>query len=758
MKAKQIIKYVWIFLCFSFYFYLESKVGIRAFAIALFMALVYCRQNVLILAPLYLAAAMLAAPSLDNFILAAAPCVVIVTAYFIHYKLKKRIHLLSLSICTLISQIPMIILRSSTPELLVSSILGVLGAQLFAYCDVVVVYLTLEKRFKFRLTGEEVLASAAVLMSFGMGFSVLTIGVYNAYFSITAFMTMAAMFIDRRAGFVVPIALGLGASLSCGKADYLAISVMYGIVASAFGKENFYLGGIGLLAIDAIFRLFFGALGGFDYLTLIAPAAGVALFFAIPKRIRLRLSSIGASAVDKQAGRAIVNRDRKMVAARLQNLSKVFYEIKDILLTELAEKQQESDASLLTGEVCERCCSTCGNIAVCREALGGSDTGIVVRGLVLAALDNGKASILDTPSFLSSRCKRINGIITATNDAIERHRRLSAKRREINEGRTLLGEQMGGVGELMDELKKEIEKTLSYDTSLEKKILEELTRYNIGASEAFVYQNASGERSLTLTVKECDSSKSILSDTINELMGVKMKVTHIEPCLEGNVTAHYEEAPVYSVVYGERELAKEGEEINGDQHKVVKISERKVLLILADGMGTGAQAGRTSGYALSLIESLYRAGFGFQTIVGCVGRLLNLRGTEDFNALDIAVIDLFSGDIDFIKAGGRESFLLSNGTVEVIECGSLPVGISDEVVTTVEQRHLTTESFVVMVSDGVIDVVGRESLVNLLEGISTENPDAIAEAVITNVKRLSAGKALDDASILAAKIYKNSIS
>lgn len=757
MKAKQIARYAVFFVCFCFYFYMESKVGVRAFAVALFMALVYCRQNVLILAPLYLAAAMLAAPTIDNLILAATPCVVIVTAYFVHYKLKKRINLLFLSVYTLVSQIPLIILKGSTAELLIASIVGILGAQLFTYCAVVVVYLALEKEFKFRLTGEEVLASCAVFVSFGMGFAVLAADWYNAFFTLAVFATLVAIFIDRRGGLLVPIALGLGAALATGSADYLAVSVLYGVVAAAFGKENFYLAGIGLLAIDAIFRLFFDALGGFGYLTLIAPAAGAALFFAIPKRFRTRLSAVGAAAREKHAARAIVNRDRRTVAGKLQNLSKVFYEIKDILMTEVAEKQQETDAAALTSEVCGRCCASCGNVSVCREALGGSSTDVVVRGLVLAALDNGKASILDTPSFLSSRCKKINGMITATNDVIERHRRLTARRREVDEGRVLLGEQMGGVGQLMEELKGDIEKTLSYDTALENKIVEELTRYNIGASEAVVYQSASGGRGLTLVVKEGDAGKTKLSDTVNELMGVRMKAMHTEPCVDGNVTAHYEAAPLFSVVYGERELAKEGEEVNGDRHRVVKISERKVLLILADGMGSGAQAGRTSGYALSLIESLYRAGFGFQTVVGCVGRLLSVRGREDFNALDIAAIDLFSGDIDFIKAGGRESFLLSGGAVEVIECGSLPVGITEEIVTAVEQRRLTIESFVVMVSDGVIDCIGREALVTLLEGITTENPDAIAEAVISNVKRLSGGKALDDASVLTAKIYKNDI-
>lgn len=755
MKTKLIIRYTVFFLCFCFYFYMESITGVRPFAIALFMALVYCRQNVLILTPLYIGAAMIAAPTLSNLLIAATPCAVIAAAYFVHYKLRYKINLFSLSVYTLLSQVTLLVLECKSVDLIANCLISVLGAQIFTYCAIVIVYLILVKELKFRPTSEEMLAGGAVLFSLGMGLAVIQIAWFVPFFLAAVFASLAALFADRRAAVIIPVAMGAGASVASGSPDFLSVSVLYGLIACSFGKENYYLAGIGMLAIDVIFRLYFDALGGFDYLALIAPAIGVAVFFALPKKVRVRLSSFGSALRDKQAGRAIVNRDRQSVASKLGNLSKVFYEIKDILLTELAEKQQSSDTASLTSEVCARCCSTCSNSSVCRDALGGSDTGVVVQGLVLAALDNGKATILDTPSFLSSRCKKINGMISATNDAIERHKQFEGRRLQIDEGREMLGEQMGGVAELMDELKTEIDKKLSYDTALESTLIEELTRYNIGASEAAIYTGGGKNKSLTLVVKECDSGKVKLADTVNEVMGTRMQITKTEPVVDGNVTAYYEAAPLYSVVYGEREIVKEGEEINGDRHKVVKISDGRVLLILSDGMGSGERAGRTSGYALSLIESLYRAGFGYRTVVGAVGRLLSVRDTEEFNALDIAGIDLYSGDVDFIKAGGRESFILTGGAVEVIECGSLPVGITDEAVTVVEQRRLSTDSFVVMASDGVIDILGRDAIVALLESVDTANPDAIAELIISNVKRISAAK--DDASVLVGKIFKNNI-
>ena len=736
---------------------MESVTGVRPFAIALFMALVYCRQNVLLLIPLYLGAAMIAAPSFANLLIAATPCVVIATAYFVHYKLRHKINLLALSIYTLVSQITYLVLECTSLENIADCMISVLGAQIFTYCAIVIVYLILVKELRFRLTAEEVVTGGGILFSLGMGLAVMKIAWFFPFFLCAVLATLFALFADKRAAFVIPVALGAGAATVSGSADYLSVCVLYGLVACSFGKENYYFAAIGMLAIDAIFRLYFKAFGGFDYLTLISPAIGAIIFLLLPKKIRVKPSTLGSCFKEKQAGRAIVNRDRQAISEKLGNLSKVFYEIKEILLTELAEKEHHVDTATLTAEVCNRCCANCSHAATCREALGGSDTGVVVQGLVLAALDNGKATILDTPSFLSSRCKKINGMISATNDVIERHKQFCQRRAHIDEGREMLGEQMGGVAELMEELKEEINKKLSYDTALENKLMEELTRFNIGAVEAAVYHGGGKGKTLTLVVKESDTGKPKLTDTINEVMDCQMQVVKSVPGVDGKVTLHYETAPVYSVVYGEREIAKEEEEINGDRHKVIKISEGRVLLILSDGMGSGKNACKTSGYALTLIESLYKAGFGYQTVVGAVGRLLSVRDTEEFNALDIAGIDLYSGNADFIKAGGRESFLLTGGIVEVIECGSLPVGITEETVTVVEQRKLTTNSFIVMVSDGVIDSLGRETIIKLLEETDTANPDAIAENMISNVKRLSGETVRDDASVLVAKIFKNSV-
>ena len=157
-------------------------------------------------------------------------------------------------------------------------------------------------------------------------------------------------------------------------------------------------------------------------------------------------------------------------------------------------------------------------------------------------------------------------------------------------------------------------------------------------------------------------------------------------------------------------------------------------------------------YALGLIEHFYRAGFDHMTVVSAVGRLLSLRSKEEFNAVDIAVIDTVTGSAEFIKVGGRESFIVRKGLVDVVESDSLPIGILEEVEAVTERRRLFPNTFIVMVSDGVIDVLGREKLIELLGNVRSGNPDEVAATVMEATVR-EAGKERDDASVLVGKIF-----
>jgi stage II sporulation protein E len=73
-----------------------------------------------------------------------------------------------------------------------------------------------------------------------------------------------------------------------------------------------------------------------------------------------------------------------------------------------------------------------------------------------------------------------------------------------------------------------------------------------------------------------------------------------------------------------------------------------------------------------------------------VNQLLIITGQEGFCAIDCAVFSLNDGAVTFIKVGGVEGFIKRARDVEVIEAGSLPMGIVEEMVPKITRAHLNT--------------------------------------------------------------------
>ena len=255
---------------------------------------------------------------------------------------------------------------------------------------------------------------------------------------------------------------------------------------------------------------------------------------------------------------------------------------------------------------------------------------------------------------------------------------------------------------------------------------------------------------ISVNVLERDSKNPIIGNTISKITGTKMAIIDKKPSVNGRVTVVMERAPKYRVAYGERLLARE--DVSGDKGSVIRISPSKVMLTISDGMGHGDGAGRNAKCAISLIESLYKSGFEHETVLRSVEALLKVRNKEEFNAIDIAVVDTETGEVDFIKQGGRAGYVITPDGLEVIKADSLPLGIIEGSAPTTERRKITTSDFIVLISDGVVDGLGEERLEEILTAIKTRNPDDICSQVIENLNRL-AGEERDDCSIIVARLF-----
>lgn len=215
--------------------------------------------------------------------------------------------------------------------------------------------------------------------------------------------------------------------------------------------------------------------------------------------------------------------------------------------------------------------------------------------------------------------------------------------------------------------------------------------------------------------------------------------------------------PVIKVTSGIARLPKRGGQVSGDSYASAALSDHRHLLALSDGMGVGTDAAADSRQSIQLLQEVLTAGFSTELAVNTVNSVLLLRsGPESFVTIDMALLDLATGRVEFVKIGAAPSFIKRGDNVTLVKQAAVPVGIINQVVVEPEYRLLRHGDLLVMVTDGIWDVskedVDKERwILQQLGRETSSDPEEIAESLLARALEL-APDAGDDMTVLVARI------
>jgi len=720
----------------------EKATGIRGIASGFLFALLYCRENMIIALPLFLGSAMTITPDLTYLICVAAPVLVAVVDYIIHIKLKKMYTILEISLLTLISQVPLFVFYTSSVVGLVYTLIGVGAAVISNYVSIIMLYPILIRGFRYRLSNREVMAFCIMLCALCAGMGTLKPFNVSAFFAVIPFLLLFIKGFDSSKVLLAALSAAAGGAIPQADTTVFALTAIMGLACMAMYAFNKYISAVILPFVFVASHYFIA--GDISLYTAVPVAAGCFISIFVPNSFYKLANSYRQSYQDRFALRTVVNRDRENIAWKLNNIAKAFSDMKAILQN---ENDGALDASRIIEDICIGMCENCRHKEVCRAKMGSPYNSVAK--LVASALDNGKATLLDATVSLGDNCVLLPRLIAATNDKVARYKTALYKKDGMEQGKQMIITQMGGVANLIEKLADSVNTGFTYDTKLETRLIDELGYRNIVASDVVVYGKNKNVEEVTLLVRERDAEKAGLAMIVSRVMKREMEVSKKARDVNGLVGITLNPSPRYKALFGECSVGKDNR--NGDTRQAVKISRDKIMFILSDGMGSGHNAYTTANEIIMLIENFYKAGFDHNTILSTIGKLLALRSKEDFSALDIAIIDTQTGDVDFIKQGGRESYIYDGVLIETVEGGSLPIGIIEEAEPQIETRALKTGQILIMSSDGVAEHVGKEQMAELLAGIGTYNPQHIAEQVVENAKRIG-GEEKDDMTCMVIRL------
>ena len=186
-------------------------------------------------------------------------------------------------------------------------------------------------------------------------------------------------------------------------------------------------------------------------------------------------------------------------------------------------------------------------------------------------------------------------------------------------------------------------------------------------------------------------------------------------------------------------------ETSGDSHALVNLGDGRMAVIIADGMGVGEAASEESGAAVAMLVRLLEAGLDLDFAVQSVNAVMLLRSDDDrFTTVDLAVVNLYTGQAEMVKAGAPPSFIKRGHDVIAIGDPSVPAGVQAPTRVMRYRMNLEEGDILIMVSDGVTEAVGDgpESgmeLVRVMERADSDLPRKVAEDVVEWARGTSLG-------------------
>lgn len=747
---KELSKYLLFFILFYICAIARFSPTSLGLALGLYVALVYCRLNMLLLTPMYICATLLADVSVCGIIYALAPCVVMAVAKYAHFKRKKPMRIFACNAYALLTML-LCLLGCLVSHNWGNILLSALANQIFTYFAIISCYAALVRGASSKFSVDEIASVFVVIAAMSMGLYNISFFSFRPFYVILGFAIMYAIYaFDLSGAMILSLAIALGGSLAARSIALVGGVAVMCLISATFSKTNVWIVAGALILSDMLCGIFFGSFEGYNYLHIIAISFGSCSYAILPKKWKERLlifSHKESGATQVQLG----NRLKEQLSSRLSLVSSVFYELSGAYgAANKTELNPAAAVHQLSIEVMRATCHKCGKFKECASALG-VPTSEIFDEIIYAAVDKQRATLVDLPNFINSHCINIQTLLYNCNSLTDSYLKKVHSNTTITKEQRFISEQFGGIGGILSELISSVKGEIIISGNAQEQIMRGLGYNNIVCNEVTI--SASGTNyEVSIIVRREDENKKSLVQVVSKIIGVNLiKEVDSVSIDSQRVCVFLVNKPRYDVVFHTAGKAKTSGEASGDRFAVERLRHNKTMLALCDGMGSGEGANQHSANTLKLISKFYKAGFDNTLSLSIINRLLAISSEDSFSALDMCVVDLSNGMCDFIKLGGVDSLIKKSDRCIKIKSEALPMGIVEEARPQVQRVKLDVGDTVIMCSDGISDSLTMAGLEFIVSKVSSLNPAVITSEIMGQAKLRGLG---DDASIIAFRLFE----
>ncbi|MDP4182804.1 MAG: stage II sporulation protein E [Bacillota bacterium] len=565
------------------------------------------------------------------------------------------------------------------------------------------------------------------------------------------------------------VTIGLVVSLYSPVAPYVIGSyAIAGLLTGTLRKLGKIGASLGFVLGSGIFALYIN--GSTEILLHIKEIViALLIFMLIPNKVSDSITTILGGNFEFSGGdRNYTERIKEITVDRLNNFSNTFKELSKTFceISETKTITDKEDISVLFDRVADRVCKDCCLCLHCWDR-NFYNTYQVMFKIVERLEEKGRIENKDIPKYFMDRCERVNDFVLSVNNVYELFKVDMVWKSKISESRELVSQQLEGLSKVVSNLANEIGNDVNFDIDLENSLKLNLEKAGIKIKDVNVMETKWGTYEASITHKGCGGKRicintieKIATDILSRKM-VKETVECIKGIKDNSCTIKLIEEEIFSVTTGVSKLSKYNSMVSGDNYTFLNTGNGKYVVALSDGMGSGHKAAVQSRATISMLEQFMESGFDKDTSVKLINSVLVLKSDEDsFSTIDMSVIDLYNGEVEFVKTGAVSTFIKREEKVDVVRSATLPAGILSNIETEILKRRIDNGEFLILVTDGVLDAFKKDNPLNddnfikFVNNMESKNPQEIADLILNEAYKICDSKPIDDMLAVVAKVWK----
>ncbi|SDX84564.1 stage II sporulation protein E [Paenibacillus sp. CF384] len=630
--------------------------------------------------------------------------------------------------------------------------------------------LTLTKKSS-ALKNEEIIClmiMLASIMTGAVGWTIYGMSVEHimSRFMLLLFALVGGAPLGASVGVVAGLILSLADTNAIVQMSLLAFA---GLLAGLLREGGKMAVAFGMLLGSSILSIYVGNQADVMASTWESVIAATMLMFTPKSIIRIISKYVPGTQEHVKSQHEYARRVRDVTAQRVNQFSEVFRQLSRSfgqLGQEATEKERREEAAgHFMNAAAERTCNACHKRELCWEGRF-YDTYKMMTSMMTTVEEGRRLGPKEVPREWSVHCVKPHQVLNVMQQQHELYQHDRHWRKQLNDSRQLVAEQLSGVSQVMEDLAREIQREGQQLHLQEEQIREALEGLGLSIQGIEIINLEEGNVEIEVYHtfgRGYDECRKIIAPLLSDILGEPIAVmSETYPEKKGSAAqVIFGTAKAYEIETGVAGLAKGGDLLSGDSFSTVELGNGKFAVAISDGMGNGERAKQESSTALTILQQLLQSGMDEKLAIKSVNSVLLLRSSDEiFATVDVALIDMYSAKTTFMKIGSTPSFIKRGNEVIPITANNLPVGILQDIDIDLIRVQLQPGDTLIMMTDGIYDAPGHAVnkemwMKRVIQEIRSDDPQEIADGLLDTVVRYHKGDIVDDMTVVVARVDKH---